>query len=124
MRINEGMSIHDAVAEREVSPAPRGPQSTSNGFEEFVHATGDRIYRSALVLCGNHHLAEDLTQTTFAKVYAAWSRVSAADSPLAYARTVLLRTFLAQRRLRRVSAPSARCRNDRSTVRTSTRVSR
>jgi RNA polymerase sigma-70 factor (sigma-E family) len=97
------MSMHDAVAEREVSPAPRGPQSTSDGFEEFVQATGDRIYRSALVLCGNHHLAEDLTQTTFAKVYAAWSRVSAADSPLAYTRTVLLRTFLAQRRLRRVA---------------------
>ena len=36
-------------------------------------------------------------------MYAAWSRVSAADSPLAYTRTVLLRTFLAQRRLRRVA---------------------
>jgi RNA polymerase sigma-70 factor (sigma-E family) len=101
--INEGMSIHDVIAEREVSPAHRGPQTASTGFEEFVQATGDRIYRSALVLCGNHHLAEDLAQTTFAKVYAAWSRVSAADSPLAYTRTVLLRTFLAQRRLRRVA---------------------
>jgi RNA polymerase sigma-70 factor (sigma-E family) len=76
-----------------------GPAS----FEEFVLATGDRMHRSALLLCGDHHLAEDLTQTTYAKVYAAWSTVSAADSPTAYTRTVLLRTFLSHRRLRRSS---------------------
>jgi RNA polymerase sigma-70 factor (sigma-E family) len=71
------------------------------GFEEFVHATGDRILRAAVLLCGDHHLAEDLTQTTFAKVYAAWPSVSRADSPIAYTRKVLLRTFLSHRRLRR-----------------------
>jgi RNA polymerase sigma-70 factor (sigma-E family) len=72
-------------------------------FEEFVLATGDRMHRAALLLCGDHHLAEDLTQTTYAKVYAAWSTVSAADSPTAYTRAVLLRTFLSHRRLRRSS---------------------
>ena len=72
-----------------------------DGFEEFVHATGDRMHRAAVLLCGDHHLAEDLTQTTFAKVYAAWPTVSSADSPLAYTRKVLLRTFLSHRRLRR-----------------------
>ena len=71
------------------------------GFEEFVHATGDRILRAAVLLCGDHHLAEDLTQTTFAKVYAAWPSVSRADSPIAYTRKMLLRTFLSHRRLRR-----------------------
>jgi RNA polymerase sigma-70 factor (sigma-E family) len=76
-----------------------GPAS----FEEFVLATGDRMHRAALLLCGDHHLAEDLTQATYAKVYAAWSTVSAADSPTAYTRTVLLRTFLSHRRLRRSS---------------------
>ena len=97
------MTIHDTIAEVAVNPARRGPRGPAPGFEEFVRATGDRIYRAALLLCGNHHLAEDLTQTTYAKVYAAWHRVSSADSPLAYTRTVLLRTFLAQRRLRRVA---------------------
>lgn len=75
------------------------PPATDD-FEAFVHATGDRIYRAAYVLCGNHHLAEDLSQTTYAKVYAAWPRVSAADSPLAYTRTVLVRSFYALRRRR------------------------
>jgi RNA polymerase sigma-70 factor (sigma-E family) len=97
------MTSHDTIADAGVSPARHGPEGGANGFEVFVQATGDRIYRSALLLCGNHHLAEDLTQTTYAKVYAAWSRVSEADSPLAYTRTVLLRTFLSQRRLRRVA---------------------
>ena len=34
---------------------------------------GTGSHRAALLLCGDHHLAEDLTQTTYAKVYAAWS---------------------------------------------------
>ena len=84
----------------ESRPRERLPPD-ADAFEEFVHATGDRIHRAALLLCGDHHLAEDLTQTTFAKVYAAWPTVAAADSPLAYTRTVLMRTFLSHRRLRR-----------------------
>ncbi len=72
-------------------------------FEAFVQATGTRIYRAALLLCGNHHLAEDLTQATYAKVFASWRRVRRADSPLAYTRTVLTRTWLSHQRLRRSS---------------------
>jgi RNA polymerase sigma-70 factor (sigma-E family) len=86
------------------SPVRRPGQDATNdrdGFEEFVHASGDRIHRAAVLLCGDHHLAEDLTQTTFTKVYAAWPAVSNADSPIAYTRKVLLRTFLSHRRLRR-----------------------
>jgi len=77
--------------------------SGAEDFEAFVLATSDRIHRAALLLCGDHHLAEDLTQTTYAKVYSHWGRVSSADSPLAYTRTVLMRTFLSHRRLRRSS---------------------
>jgi RNA polymerase sigma-70 factor (sigma-E family) len=96
-------TMHDTTGDAGVAPARHGPEGGASAFEEFVRATGDRIYRSALLLSGNHHLAEDLTQTTYAKVYAAWSRVSTADIPLAYTRTVLLRTFLSQRRLRRLA---------------------
>ncbi len=72
-------------------------------FDEFVRATGRRMHHAALLLCGDHHLAEDLTQTAYAKVFAHWSRVSRMSSPLAYTHTVLLRTFLSHRRLRRSS---------------------
>ena len=70
-------------------------------FEEFVQATGNQVFRTALLLCGDWHLAEDLTQTTYAKVYAAWRKVSRADSPVAYTRSVLLNTYLSHRRLKR-----------------------
>lgn len=70
-------------------------------FESFVHATAGSMHRTAVLLCGDHHLAEDLTQTAYAKVFASWRRVAAADDPVAYTRQVLVRTFLSHRRLRR-----------------------
>lgn len=77
-------------------------------FEAFVHATGNRLFRTAVLLCGDWHLAEDLLQTTYAKVYARWRRVSSAQEPLAYTRSMLLNTYLSHRRLRRSSeSPSA-----------------
>lgn len=72
-------------------------------FAEFVRATGPRLHRAALLLTGDHHLTEDLTQATYARVYASWRRVSRADNPLAYARRTLLNTYLSHRRLRRSS---------------------
>ena len=87
----------------EMRQAASTPEPRCGAFEEFVQATSGRLFRAALLLCGDHHLAEDLTQTTYTKLYARWSTVSRADSPLAYARTVLTRTFLSHRRLRRTS---------------------
>lgn len=71
-----------------------------DGFEAFVAETAGHLMRTAVLLCRDHHLAEDLTQTTYAKLFASWRRVTASTNPLAYARTTLLRTFLSQRRLR------------------------
>lgn len=73
----------------------------TSDFAEFVHATGARLYRTAFLLTGEHHLAEDLTQTTYAKMYASWRRVERADNPVAYARTVLINSFISHRRLKR-----------------------
>lgn len=72
-------------------------------FTAFVRETGTQLHHAAMLLTGDHHLAEDLTQATYAKVFVSWRRVQAADSPLAYARTTLLNTFLSHRRLRRSS---------------------
>lgn len=70
-------------------------------FEDFVRSTAGLFHRAALLLCGEHHGAEDLLQTTYAKLYASWPRVRATDNPVGYARKVLTHTFLSQRRLRR-----------------------
>jgi RNA polymerase sigma-70 factor (sigma-E family) len=47
---------------------------------------------------GDTHLAEDLVQETLSRMYALWGRMSRIDNPAAYAQTVLVRTFLTQRR--------------------------
>ncbi|WP_341927175.1 SigE family RNA polymerase sigma factor [Nocardioides psychrotolerans] len=71
-------------------------------FEEFALARTPQLYRSAWLLCGDRHQAEDLVQETLAKVYARWRRpfVSRIDNPAAYAQTTLTRTFLSARRRR------------------------
>ncbi|HET7388799.1 MAG TPA: sigma-70 family RNA polymerase sigma factor [Nocardioidaceae bacterium] len=68
-------------------------------FTEFVHATGTRLERAALLLTGDSYLAEDLVQATYAKVFAAWRRVK--RDPLGYARSTLLHAYISHRRLRR-----------------------
>ncbi|MFC9619636.1 SigE family RNA polymerase sigma factor [Streptomyces sp. NPDC056930] len=72
----------------------------STGFEEFARANQRRLYRTAYLLCGDAENARDLTQTTLAKLFQYWHRASRADQPAAYARTVLTRTYLAERRRR------------------------
>ncbi|WP_443073740.1 sigma factor [Streptomyces sp. NBC_01478] len=49
-------------------------------------------------------MAEDLTQTALAKLYAVWRRVRQLESPDGYARRVLYRTFIDKTRRRRRGA--------------------
>jgi RNA polymerase sigma-70 factor (sigma-E family) len=75
----------------------------TDSFEEFVIATGDRMLRTAMLLTGDRHAAEDLVQSTYAQVFARWRLVSRADNPVAYTRQLLFRVFLADRRRKRVT---------------------
>jgi RNA polymerase sigma-70 factor (sigma-E family) len=69
-------------------------------YLEFAAACTGRLHRTACLLTGDWHLAEDLVQETLAKLYAVWRRLDRSDAPVTYAQTVLLRTFLSQRRKR------------------------
>jgi RNA polymerase sigma-70 factor (sigma-E family) len=82
------------------SPAPSLAETT---YEEYVAARWATLYRTAYLMAGNHADAEDLVQTALVKVYAAWSRVAAADAPDAYVRRVLTNTFLSSKRPLRVA---------------------
>jgi RNA polymerase sigma-70 factor (sigma-E family) len=70
------------------------------GFVDFAAARSGALFRTAFLLCGDWHLAEDLVQETLGRLYPRWSRVAKADQPEAYAKKVLLRVFLTQRRRR------------------------
>lgn len=72
-----------------------------DAYLRFVAERTRALYRSAYVLAaGDAHLAEDLVQETLSRVYVHWKRVARADSPAAYAQTVLVRAFLSLRRRR------------------------
>ncbi|MFC6043574.1 SigE family RNA polymerase sigma factor [Nocardioides hankookensis] len=78
-------------------------------FDDFAVAAWPRLRRSAYLLTGDHHLAEDLAQTALARTYASWRRVRRADA-LAYARKVLVNANidrLRRRRLTEVGGPGA-----------------
>ena len=63
-----------------------------------AHAGGLR--RTAYLLAGNWHDAEDLVQTAFVRLFAVWPRVRA-ESADAYVRRVLINVYLSSRRSRR-----------------------
>ncbi len=70
-------------------------------FEVFAAARAAALYRTAWLLCGEPHLAEDLVQETLARVFVRWRAVSRMDNPAAYARRVLVNVHVSHRRLRR-----------------------
>ncbi|WP_354437872.1 SigE family RNA polymerase sigma factor [Marmoricola sp. OAE513] len=59
-------------------------------FAAWMEARQQKLLRTAYLLTGNVHEAEDLVQTALAKVYLAWDRVSAAQNVDAYARKILV----------------------------------
>ena len=70
-------------------------------FTEFATGASPRLRRTAFLLCGNWHTAEDLAQTTLAKMFVSWRRIAQRDAVYAYANRTLVNTYLAdQRRLR------------------------
>lgn len=74
--------------------------ATTHDFEGFAHAHAQRLGRTAWLLTGNHHAAEDLVQDTLTKLYVQWARVTRADDPVRYARATMLNTFISGRRRR------------------------
>jgi len=70
-------------------------------FDEFVLARQQRMLRTAYLLCGDWHLAEDLTQNALAKVYVGWARIQRVDNVDAYVHRMLFRTYVDTYRRRR-----------------------
>ena len=69
-------------------------------FTAFVAATAPGLRRTAYLMTRDWHLAQDLTQITMAKMYAAWPRLWKTANLPAYARKVLMNAFFDQRKRR------------------------
>ncbi|GAA6524470.1 SigE family RNA polymerase sigma factor [Intrasporangium sp. DVR] len=66
---------------------PRGRQRDA-AFSTFMEQAGPALLRTAWLLTGDHHRAQELTQAALVKTYVAWPRVREGEA-LAYARRVL-----------------------------------
>jgi RNA polymerase sigma-70 factor (sigma-E family) len=67
-------------------------------YSEFAAARLSSLRRLAAALCDDWQRADDLVQATLVKLYVHWGRAQSASHPDAYARTILVREFLQDRR--------------------------
>jgi RNA polymerase sigma-70 factor (sigma-E family) len=61
-------------------------------FIAFVRRRGDHHLRTALLLTGDWHAAEDLVQAALVKLYRVWRRLDTTEDPDAYLRRILVNT--------------------------------
>lgn len=76
---------------------------TDADFQQYMAARWPVLVRTAYLLTGDRHLAEDLAQTALTKVYASWRHVRRADDVDAYVRRVLVNANAGRFRKRRVA---------------------
>ena len=72
-------------------------------FDRFVAEATEGLLRTAYLIVGDLHEAEDLVQETLFKVAKRWPKVSRMDYPVAYARRIVVNLALcgSPKRLRR-----------------------
>ncbi|MFE4971071.1 SigE family RNA polymerase sigma factor [Kitasatospora sp. NPDC056651] len=59
-------------------------------FRAFAGSAWSRLLRTAYLLAGDRHGAEDLVQQALERAYVHWNKVRAADDPNAYVRRILI----------------------------------
>ena len=67
-------------------------------FRAFALTRRPTLRRTAFLLCGDWHQADDLVQTALVKLYVAWPRIRASEPPDGYTHRILVRCFLDERR--------------------------
>ena len=79
-------------------------------FTDYVVARRPQLFRTACLLCGDPHRAEDIVQDVLSRLYPVWDRVSRMDNVDAYVRRSLVNAHLSDRRRpwRRESSPAPR----------------
>ena len=70
-------------------------------FEEFVRVRTPALLRTAYLLTGDQHAAEDLVQAALERTAARWRRIDRSGGPEAYVRTVMYRLQVDRWRRRR-----------------------
>lgn len=67
--------------------------SGPDDFEEFVAARSTALWRSAYLLTGDRHRAEDLLQTALVKAWRKWGSIERREAAESYVRAALVSTY-------------------------------
>ncbi|TCC51879.1 SigE family RNA polymerase sigma factor [Kribbella pittospori] len=59
-------------------------------YVEFVEASSASLRRTAYLVCGDWHRADDVVQDALYKLYRSWSKLDRKGNPLAYARRAVV----------------------------------
>jgi RNA polymerase sigma-70 factor (sigma-E family) len=73
------------------------PQET-DAYREYVSGRLDQLRRTAYLLCGDWHMADDLVSIALVRLLRHWRRVSTMENIDAYVRRTMLRAWLDERR--------------------------
>lgn len=76
-------------------------------FEQYVDTSRQRLFRFAVVLCGDTVLAGDLLSDVLGRAFERWHQVSAARDPHAYVRRMLVNEYVSWQRRRARTKPHA-----------------
>ena len=83
-------------------------------YREFVDSRAASLHRTAYLLCGDWHLADDLVQETFVHAFRHWRRVQQADNQNAYVKRIMINEF--NRRWQRYGGLPVRADSDNQEV--------
>ncbi|MFE0102250.1 SigE family RNA polymerase sigma factor [Streptomyces sp. NPDC059009] len=65
-------------------------QTLDEEFQGFVVHRWPQLMRTAFLLTGEQHAAEDLVQSSLERTYVSWRKVTAAGDPDAYVRRIMI----------------------------------
>lgn len=82
--------MHTATHTGAVVARSEGVSVKDAEFSAWMAARQPSLLRTAYLLTGDHHGAEDLVQTTLAKVYLSWEKVQKREAVDGYARRILV----------------------------------
>jgi DNA-directed RNA polymerase specialized sigma24 family protein len=69
-----------------------------SAFIEYVAARRPQLFRTACLICGDPHRAEDVVQDALTRLYAAWGRVERMDNIDGYVRSIIVNAHYSDRR--------------------------
>ena len=69
-----------------------------SAFSDYVAARRPQLFRTACLICGDPHRAEDVVQDALTRLYAAWDRVARMDNIDGYVRRIIVNSHYSDRR--------------------------